>query len=191
LVVKPKAGGARSKNVYILKSNKELESFLLLNGAELSHYVVQEYIGGDEYTCGSICLDNECKGVIVFRRTLRHGDTYKCFVERNPVVEALVKSIVNEMQPVGAFNVQLKIERGISYVFEFNARCSGTTASRALCGFNEPLMIADFLLKGKVPSFSIEEKTILRYWNELPVLNEDINTLQNKGVLVRKNYTNL
>lgn len=191
MVIKQNMGGARSKNVYIIKSERELFFFLKVNKTSLSEYVIQEYIEGDEYTCGSICFGGECKGIIVLRRILRDGDTYKCFVERNDAIENTVRTIVNHFKPFGALNVQLKLKNGIPYVFELNARCSGTTASRALCGFNEPQMIADYLLKKEEPAFSIEEKTILRYWNELIVQNEDIATLQKEGVLVKENYTKL
>jgi carbamoyl-phosphate synthase large subunit len=68
-------------------------------------------------------------------------------------------------------------------IFEVNPRCSGTTYCRALAGFNEPLMIADFLLRQKTPVFSIREISIFRYWKELVVENARLETLTSRGIL--------
>jgi carbamoyl-phosphate synthase large subunit len=183
LIIKQKVGGARSKNVYITKSIAEWNAVLEKIGADVADFIVMEYIEGDEYTCGSINLNNQCKGVIVMRRILRDGDTHKCFSEKNPVIEAAVRKITEAIKPFGACNIQLRMKDGIPYVFEINARCSGTTASRTLCGFNEPKMIADYLLQGIEPVYEIQEKTILRYWKELVVENEDVNEIKTQRVL--------
>ena len=160
-VCKPRKGGARSKGVVVAHDIFEVPT--------LDNYIIQEYIEGDEYTCGTLTLDRKYRGCIVMRRILRDGDTYKAFVEHNDAIEDLCRKICEELKPMGAFNIQLRLRDGIPYVFEFNARCSGTTAARALAGFNEPLMIADYLLKGKEPEFDIKPITILRYWNELVI----------------------
>lgn len=162
-IIKPQKGGARSKNVYKISKQDDIP------GIDLRDYILQEYIEGDEYTCGTLTLDGKYRGCIVMRRILRDGDTYKAFVERNTVIEDLCEKVCTKLKPFGAFNIQLRMREGKPYVFEFNARCSGTTAARALAGFNEPKMIADYLLKGIEPEYSIKEITILRYWNELIV----------------------
>lgn len=164
-VLKPRTGSARSRNTWVINNQSEIP------GVDMSNYIMQEYINGDEYTCGTVTLGNKYRGCIVMRRILRDGDTYKAWVERNNVIEELCEKICTKLMPFGAFNIQLKLRNGIPYVFEFNARCSGTTAARALSGFNEPLMIADYLLKQKAPEYEIKELTILRYWNEIVLLN--------------------
>jgi carbamoyl-phosphate synthase large subunit len=69
----------------------------------------------------------------------------------------------------------------VPYVFEFNARCSGTTYCRTLAGFNEPLMTANLLLRGIPPAYRIRPITILRYWKELVVENSFIARLSTEG----------
>lgn len=160
-IIKPQRGGARSKNVYKLKSQDDMP-----NNINLTEYIAQEYIEGDEYTCGTMTIGSYY-GCIVMRRILRDGDTYKAFVVRNPVIEDLCEIICNKLLPFGAFNIQLRMRDGKPYVFEFNARCSGTTACRSLAGFNEPKMIVEYLEYGKKPEYKIKEMTILRYWNEI------------------------
>ena len=83
--------------------------------------------------------------------------------------------------------MQLRLKDGKPYVFEINARCSGTTAARTLSGFNEPKMIADYLLKGIEPTFAIKEQTILRYWKELVVENDEVSELKEKLVVTKIN----
>ena len=191
VIIKQKVGGARSKNVFIAKNIEDWSVILEQIGGNIANFIVQEYIEGDEYTCGSINLDGKCKGIIVMRRILRDGDTYKCFSVKNAVIENTVRTIVEAIKPFGACNVQLRMRDGIPYVFEINARCSGTTASRTLCGFNEPKMIADFLLKGIEPTFEIKEKTILRYWKELVVDNENVEQLRGDKYFTAQDFTQL
>lgn len=181
VVMKPQRGGARSRGTYVARTEKEFDLYRQLVDAD--NCVAQEYIDGDEYTCGSVTLDGKCLGVIVMRRILRDGDTYKAFVEHNPALEATVRTIVEALKPFGACNIQLRVRDGQAYVFEINARCSGTTAARALAGFNEPQIIADYLLNGVEPTYSVNEVTILRYWQELVVPNSDIEQLRQTGFL--------
>jgi len=162
-ILKPKNGGARSKDVYFVKNENELKKLDI----NLLDFVAQEYIEGDEYTCGTLTLNGKYRGCIVLRRILRDGDTYKAFVERNKTIEDLCEKICTIIKPNGAFNIQLRMRDGVPYVFEFNARCSGTTAMRALAGFNEPQMTADYILKGIEPVYKIKDLTVLRYWNEI------------------------
>jgi carbamoyl-phosphate synthase large subunit len=162
-IVKPKTGGARSKNVYVIKNIDNIKNLAHICPDD---FVAQEYIEGDEYTCGSVSFEGECFGVIVMRRILRDGDTYKAFVEFNPIIEEAVKKIIARLKPFGPFNVQLRMRDGVPYVFELNARCSGTTAARAISGFNEPAIIADYLTKGSRPTLQIKKTNIFRYWKE-------------------------
>jgi carbamoyl-phosphate synthase large subunit len=181
VILKPKAGGARSQGVFLVRTPEELESRLA--AVNRSNYVVQEYLPGDDYTCGSVTFDGHCYGVIIMRRTLRDGDTYKAFVVTNPVIHEHVRRVAEALKPFGACNFQLRLKEGEPYIFEINSRCSGTTYSRACAGFNEPVMIADFLLKGKTPAYKIREITILRYWKELMVENSAISSLEREGSL--------
>jgi carbamoyl-phosphate synthase large subunit len=183
VIFKQMVDGARSQNVFLVKSVEEFKSIIQSIKSPLGNFIIQEYIEGDEYTCGTINLDGECKGTIIMKRTLRDGDTYKCFSVKNEIIEEAIKKIANKIKPFGACNFQLRLKNNIPYIFEINARCSGTTASRTLCGFNEPKMIADYLLKNIKPLYDIKELTILRYWNELIVDNKDIETIKDQNHL--------
>jgi carbamoyl-phosphate synthase large subunit len=179
-ILKEREGGARSQNLHIVRSKEQFDT-LIAQGIDIQKYIAQEYIDGDEYTCGSVSFDGECMGVIVMRRILRDGDTYKCFSIRDDVIEAEVRKIAGAIKPFGACNVQLRMKDGKPFVFEINARSSGTTGARALCGFNEPKMITDYLLLGKRPAYTITEQTILRYWKELVVPNALVEKIKQDG----------
>lgn len=181
VIIKQRIGGARSKNVYVIKNSLEWQTILTKIKDNISDFIVMEYIDGDEYTCGTINLNNTCKGIIIMKRILRDGDTHKCFVEKNEIIEKEVRLLMESIKPFGACNVQLRLKNGIPYIFEINARCSGTTAARTLSGFNEPKMVADYLLKGIEPKYEIREHTILRYWSELIVENSDIKLMLENG----------
>jgi carbamoyl-phosphate synthase large subunit len=188
LILKQKIGGARSKNVFKIYNESEWHFTVNSIGKDkLNEYIVMEYIEGDEYTCGTVNLNNECKGVIIMKRILRDGDTYKAFTEKNQIIEDHVRLIMNQIKPFGAINIQLRLKEGIPYVFEINARCSGTTAARALSGFNEPKMIADYLLKGIEPSYEIKYHTILRYWKEMIIDNSLVEEINKSHKLINHN----
>lgn len=183
-VLKKREGGSRSKDVYRIDSDQDL-LILQTEGIDFSDYIAQDYIEGEEYTCGSVTLAGKCHGVIAMRRMLRGGDTYKCFSVRSQVVEEEARKAVDAIKPFGACNVQLRLRGDKAYVFEINARCSGTTAARALCGFNEPKMIADYICHGVMPRYTIEEQTVFRYWQELVVPNSLVERAERFGTVVQ------
>jgi len=182
IVLKPRKGGARSKGVFIIFDKRELA--YRLSTIDISNYIAQEYLEGDEYTCGSINFGKRCYGTIVMRRILRDGDTYKAFVVTNPDIHAHVKAVAEALRPFGPCNFQLRMKDGEPYIFEINPRCSGTTYCRTLAGFNEPLMTVNYLMYNDIPLYEIEEVTFLRYWKELMVENIHIDTLREWGELI-------
>lgn len=178
-VLKPRRGGSRSQGVFVARTREDLSRFADTLPAD--NYVVQEQILGDEYTCGSVNFEGRCFGVITMRRILRDGDTYKAFVEKNASLSAFVTSVMQALKPYGACNTQLRLRDGIPYIFEFNARSSGTTFCRSLAGFNEPLMIANYLLRDESPQPEAREMTILRYWKEMAVDNSRVAAMAQAG----------
>lgn len=172
VILKPQIGGARSRKTYLAKDIEDYRRFSAL--IDPNNCVVQEFIEGDEYTCGSVFLNDKLSGVVSMRRELRNGDTYKAFSVKSDFLNSFVGAVVQELKPFGACNVQLKLRDGQPYVFEINPRCSGTTAARALVGINEPDIIIKFFETGEIPITNYSEKTILRYWNEVVIDNDDI-----------------
>jgi carbamoyl-phosphate synthase large subunit len=177
---KPQKGGSGSQGVHVVRSQQDAGADL--EAREHAGYVVQEYLDGPEYTCGTVSIGGDLVGPIVMRRVLRTGDTYKAFVVRDARIEATVQAAARALHPFGACNFQLRLVDGDAYIFEINARCSGTTGARALAGFNEPRMIADWITLGTRPTPSITEVGILRYWDELLVPLDRIAEAEASGV---------
>ena len=117
------------------------------------------------------------------RRILRDGDTYKVFVEGESYISDYVRQVAETLKPFGACNFQLRVKNGKPLIFEINARHSGTTHCRALAGFNEPLLVSNYLLHGEVPKFQIRPISILRYWQELVVENDAVTRLVGCGYI--------
>jgi carbamoyl-phosphate synthase large subunit len=181
VVLKPRKGGARSQGVFVVRTSEELK--FRRATLDVTNYIAQEQLAGEEYTCGTVTFDGRCHGVITMRRTLRDGDTYKAFVVERPIISEHVREVAEALKPIGPCNFQLRLKDGKPCIFEINSRCSGTTYCRSVAGFNEPVMTADYLLAGKQPSFKIREMSFLRYWKELAVSNESIRTLQQEGTI--------
>jgi carbamoyl-phosphate synthase large subunit len=182
VVLKPRKGGARSLGVLLARDRNELERFV--SQVDRSNYIAQEYLVGDEFTCGTVTFNGRCYGAIVLRRTLRDGDTYKAFVHRDAIIESYVMRVAEALRPFGACNFQLRLKDGVPCIFEINPRCSGTTFCRTLAGFNEPLMIAEYLLEKKEPRpTEIRPIAVMRYWKEFVVPPQAIEQMQSSGVV--------
>lgn len=172
-VLKPQRGGARSRQTFICQTRADF--YAALPHVDPENCVIQEYIEGPEYTCGTVTLGGEVYGPILMRRILRDGDTYKAFPEEHPRLAALVRELMTALQPTGACNVQFRLYQGQPYILEINARSSGTTAARARCGFNEPRMCVNYYLHQQRPNPRIRtDRSILRFWQETFVPNDRI-----------------
>lgn len=179
IVVKPLKGGHRSIGVHVVGDSAGLARLLAIVSPR--QFVAQELVEGDEFTCGTVNHNGQCHGVIVMRRILRDGDTYKAFVVQDEAIERTVREAAEALRPFGACNFQLRVRDGRSFIFEINARCSGTTHARTLAGFNEPRMIADLLINGIKPHHQIRNVAILRYWKELVVEQSALDCMATNG----------
>jgi carbamoyl-phosphate synthase large subunit len=187
VIVKPRKGGARSVGVVTCRNQAELEAAV----AGADNFVIQENIEGDEYTCGTLSAQGVCYGVIPMKRSLRSGDTYKAYVEKNRAVIDYLKMVIGKLKPWGPCNVQLRYKDGQCFIFEFNARCSGTTAARAMAGFNEPLWICRAIESSEYKELDFQEIAVFRYWNEMAVPISEVAELKSRGYSTEKGVRNL
>lgn len=166
LIVKPRKG-ARSRNVFKVNNKSELLKAI----AHIDNPIIQEYIGKDfeEFTCGTIYLENELKKIIVLRRSLKDGHTYISNYKNDypQIITKYLSEIAECLKPFGACNFQLRLDRkGIPKIFEINARHSGTTYIRSLFGYKEIEYIINFLLFNKEVEFELTEGTVIRHYEE-------------------------
>lgn len=166
-ILKPRVG-ARSKGVYIISSEEEL------NGRcrEVSDGIVQELIGTSEqeYTCGVVCLEGELVSSIVLRRTLKEGNTFIAeYRENYPIqIYEYLSDISRKLDIFGSCNFQLRLnEKQEPILFEINPRFSGTTYIRSLFGYNEVEYITRWILNGERIEFDLHEGRVMRYYDEM------------------------
>lgn len=169
LIAKPKKGNA-ANGLYTINSENELASFLM---QKHDNYILQEYIEGDEYTCG-LLFDSFgfLKDYITTKRILINGRTMIAEVCQLNVIDCLINDFANNTKLIGAINIQLRIDKdGLPRIFEVNPRLSGSTAMRVAVGFNDPLRIAEHWLYAKpITKAEVASSKIYRLYTELIII---------------------
>lgn len=181
LFAKP-ARGARSYGARPVRDERELEAIL----AEPGDLVVQEHLpeADGEYTAGSLTFDGEAGGVVVLRRDLRDGNTYRAYADTSGRFDGFVRAAAEQLGAHGPCNFQFRVRGGEPVVFEINARFSGTTPLRAVFGFNEVEAALNRLLLGEpVPRPTVREGAVLRAWSDVFVPADQLDRLARNGDL--------
>ena len=189
VVIKPVVGGGGSNSVFVAQDDEELSFFVryILKAGALP--MVQEYLGAaqEEYTVGVLStLDGALVGSLAVRRDILNGLSSKVkvqgrtgayvghtlaissgisqgMIEDFPEIRQECERLAGIMGSKGPLNVQLRLVDGKIYIFEINPRFSGTTAFRALAGFNEPdIMIRHHLLGETIGRVSYEYGVVVR-----------------------------
>ncbi|MGE5708491.1 MAG: ATP-grasp domain-containing protein, partial [Bacteroidota bacterium] len=179
LIVKPRRG-ATSKHVYQVQTPEELWARF----SEVPNPVVQEYLPGEEYTCGVfVDAQGTLKGIATIQRTLANGITMTALVDSFPEVEAEVRRVVEAVRPIASCNIQLRSDReGKPTTVEINARFSSSVAIRAHFGFNEvEATLRSFLLHEAVPPMHCRPGVAMRYVNEVYIEKEECQHLLTRG----------
>lgn len=180
LIVKPRMGFS-SKNVFLVNSRAEFEAARVL----VKDMIVQRYVPGDEeYTAGTLSgCDGLVRAVIILHRDLIQGTTYRTELVRDKEMKKMMVSIVEALGAIGPCNIQFRVHKGEIYVFEINPRFSGTTGIRYLYGFNDAECAFELLHLGKdMRQPELNNAVVLRYWNEIVLMNSDFASLR-KGSL--------
>ena len=186
IVIKPTKGGGGSRNVFLVQDQEDLNYYYRYFAKQNLTPLAQEYIGDStqEYTVGiltdfegkligSIALKREVKGDLSVRTELKNSKSGKTlvlssgfsqgFVDDYPEVRKYSEKIALALGSRGPLNIQCrKTAKGI-YTMGINPRFSGTAATRALLGFNEPdILIRKYLLKQKVGKIKYKKGLVLR-----------------------------
>ncbi len=143
-------------NTYIVKLRNSCGSKLLQKvktldeihemKVDVQDIVIQEYIEEEsqEYTVG-VFADGSHISTIIFKRQLKNG--YTSFVElvEDDGICRIVEKIVNEIDLRGYINIQLRKHAGKNYIFEINARISGSVYFQYMLGHNIVIWWLDLL----------------------------------------------
>lgn len=136
LILKSRTGSG-SKTLHVTYSEEELKFYMRgLNGNE---YILQEYIPAHEgeYTSGLFRSQSGEIRDITFKRELTGGYSgYGELVTSKVISNHLIK-LAENLDLSGAINVQLRMRKGVPYIFEINPRFSSTVFFRDLFGFRD------------------------------------------------------
>ena len=189
VVVKPAVGGGGSNLVFIAQDYEELSFFTryILRSGGIP--MAQEYLGtpDDEYTVAVMTtFDGELVGSLAVHRYILSGLSSNMKIrgrigsytghtlalssgisqgeiEDRPEVQRECERLAKAIGSKGPLNVQLRVVGGNVYPFEINPRFSGTTAFRALAGYNEPdILIRHHLLGEPIGPVSYEYGMVMR-----------------------------
>jgi len=166
VIIKPRKG-ARSVGVHKVNNKEQLLTLI----DQVDNPIIQECVGtdADEFTCGTIYLNNELKKIIVLRRSLKEGNTFISHYKNDfpEIITTYLKEVTERLKPFGACNFQLRLDAaGKPKIFEINSRHSGTTYIRSLFGYKEIEYIINLLLFNKEIDFELREGTVVRYYDE-------------------------
>jgi carbamoyl-phosphate synthase large subunit len=171
LIVKPRIGHG-SDGLFLVRNEEETDLAILNIRKIQGEPVIQEYLSGEdtEFTTGVTVSEKtaEVLSSISMRRKLKHGQTYKAFVENLESVRRSSEKVALALGGKGPVNVQSRVVDGISKVFEINPRFSASCPIRAAAGVNEPdIVFRDQVLKEDVHPPDCKKLVALRYWSEV------------------------
>ncbi len=172
LVVKPREGFG-SKLFQIVNSIEELE-FATKAITQIGWKpMIQKYLQGDsnEYTTGlTLGRDkNQIMSTITLKKILKHGQTYKAFIDKYPKVTKVCNQIAKKLKTFGPLNIQSRIDMDDNQVkiIEINPRFSASGPMRTIAGVNEPdIMVRNVLFNEVVKPQEHKSLVCFRYWNE-------------------------
>jgi carbamoyl-phosphate synthase large subunit len=180
LVVKPRDGQG-SRDLHIVKSLAALAATV----AATPRALVQEHLGSDdeEYTVAILSDEiGRVQALTAMRRVLAAGTTVLAETGHFAEIEAEAARIAAALGLRGPSNVQLRrTERG-PVAFEVNPRFSGTTALRALAGWNDvAAAVRHFLYHEPIAMDPPRPGRITRHWDEVFVPMEEADAVLRDG----------
>lgn len=181
LFAKPRRG-ARSVGVGVVQRESEVDR--LCGGT--TEYVFQELLPEEsgEFTAGCLVTGGRCGSVVVLRRDLRDGNTYRAYSEGETGFEGRISEIAERLGAYGPCNLQFRVKDGEPVVFEINARFSGTTPIRGVFGHNEVAHLLNHLVDGEaIPPATVRQGVVLRVWSDIFVGADQFNEFSKSGQL--------
>ena len=166
LFIKPR-GGSGSIDAYKVNSKIELDFYW----DRVDNPIIQEFLGGDEYTVD--CL-TDLEGNLVIcvprkRIEIKSGISTKSLTVKDEHLEKIAKSLVKQLAFKGPFFFQAKRDSfGRAKVTEVNARIAGTMCTHTLSEGNFHTLAVRLAMGEKIPPTEIRYGVYLtRYWEEI------------------------
>ncbi|VFJ12344.1 ATP-grasp domain-containing protein [Candidatus Nitrosocosmicus franklandus] len=192
LVVKPREGFG-SKLFHVVNNRNELDFAISTIENAKWKPMIQKYLENDskEYTTG-ITMDKDGKGImssITMRKVLKHGQTYKAFIDVFPKVTKVCNKIATFLKAFGPINIQSRIDNDDNQVkiIEINPRFSATCPMRTVAGINEPdIIVRNVLFNEKIKIDKYRHLVCMRYWNETYLDKKEMEIVKSKKSNIKK-----
>lgn len=129
--------GAGGSEIALIRNDIDFEYYK----NKITNYILQEFLVGDEYTCGIFRKnDREIKTIVLRRQLSGNNGGYTLYGEvvENVEIDRLLINISEKLDLSGSINVQLRLSaENIPYIFEINPRFSSTVLFRHLIGYED------------------------------------------------------
>lgn len=132
LFIKP-ISGSSSINAFKVNNYEELSLYTKL----INNFMIQEYVGGDEYTVDAF-LDFNSKPITIVPRlriATRAGEISKGKIVKDGYIINTVKDLLSKTKFIGHITIQLKKDKTISFI-EINPRFGGGAPMSIEAGAN-------------------------------------------------------
>jgi len=151
VIVKP-CRGSGSRGCEIITTARRLEVVQEENeDAVVAQELLEPHEG--EFTCAVFKAHGEVR-TLTMRRWLTGGLTGRMIVEEIPSITEVLLKIAENLPKLAAINIQLRLVKGVPFVFEINPRLSSTVMMRSLIGFSDASWWVEALAGRKPPVFA-------------------------------------
>ncbi len=162
-IAKPKEGSA-SKGIIAVTSEREKISFY--DKHNVSDYVIQRFINGDEYTIDCYVSKKGRILCVVPRKRLEvvSGEVIRTVTIRDEEIIELSSRILEKSKLIGPITIQCikEINTGAIYFIEINPRFGGGAICSIEAGADIPyLLLCDYLGKELKPMMDWEEHVLM------------------------------
>ena len=172
IVIKPRVGHT-SQGVKIIKNSFTLNQTI----ASKKNLVLQEFLIGNEYTCGAVIKNKKVLSLIILRRKLTNGNTSVAFNEFNINIANYINQIVINSDFFGPINFQLILTKLGPKLLEINPRFSGTSFTRYLFGLNEFDVVYSMIKDREYVINKLKSGMVIKYIEDEYISESQFNTL--------------
>ena len=173
VVVKPMTDSS-SRNIFTVNNVQELSDVGQNKSVDLDAMIVQEYLDGEEYTCGCYIdkYSKELSTIVFIRELTEDGASGYGEVVHDDAIEAYLFDVCNMLQEnglvYGHVNVQLRMVNGSPVCFEINPRLSSTESPKASLGFNSvEAYISNIVKEESCTGLAANPGKFLRYYEDV------------------------
>lgn len=177
--IKPKDGSS-SINAFKVENEEELEVY----ARQIGDYIVQPFVGGNEYTIDIFCdWDGEPISIVPRERLqVRAGEVLKTRIDLDPVMIEESRKICSVFKPCGPLTVQLiRDDTGIDWFIEINPRFGGGAPLSMKAGARSAEAILRLLDGEKIEGYEIADGAVYSRFDQSVCITEGKGLI--KGVI--------